>query len=123
MILSAKYNSKQIGVLKYSLELVDRFFEIANQILISFDRGEILDAEARQKLQVFKETCQEDKETLIKAFKDSSDLVVTYVKIFQSEVISNLSSAIISKNLSSDLKYLIASTLNSFETLQKNIKK
>ena len=121
--MSAKYNSKQIGVLKYSLELVDRFFEIANQILISFDRGEILDAEARQKLQVFKETCQEDKETLIKAFKDSSDLVVTYVKIFQSEVISNLSSAIISKNLSSDLKYLIASTLNSFETLQKNIKK
>ncbi len=123
LILSAKYTSEQIEMLRYSLGMVDRFFNVVESIIISFDRGEILDAEVRQKLQVFKESCQEDKENLAKVFKDNSDVVVTYVKIFQSEVISNLSSAIVSQNLSGDLKYITISTLSSFEMLQKNIKK
>ena len=121
LILSSKYKNEQIKTLRYSLEMVDRFFETMNQIVVSYDRAEILDAEVRQKLQVFKEKCQVDKENFTNVFKESGDLIKTYVKIFQSEVISNISSAILSNNLSSDLKYIVVSTLSSFEKLQKNI--
>ena len=123
LVLSAQYTSEQIDILKHSISLVNRFFDRVQDISVSFDRAEILDAEARQKLQVFKETCQLEKENLSKAFSNGSDVVVTYVKIFQNEVISNLSSLIVSQNLSGDMKYIMVSTLVSFETFQKNIKK
>ena len=123
LILSADYSQEQLNALKYSINLINRFFDKVYEILISYDRGEILDAEVRQKLQIYQENCQQDKETFAKAFQSSSENIVTYVKIFQSEVISNLSAMIISQNLSSDIKYMIVSTLTSFETLQKNIKK
>ena len=123
LVMSSKYTSEQIQTLRYSIEVVDRFFETVSDISLSFDRGELLDAEVRQKLQIFKERCQEDKENLTKMFKDSSDVITTYVKIFQSEVISNLSSVIVSQNMSSDIKCMICSTLSSFENFQKNVKK
>lgn len=123
LIISAKFTQQQIEALKYSLGLVNRFFDKLSDLILRFDRAELLDAEVRQKLQVFKESCQEDKENLSKAFQSSGENIVTYVKIFQSEVISNLSMLIISQNLSSDMKYVLISTLDSFETLQKNIKK
>lgn len=123
LIISAEFSQSQIETLKYSLNLVSRFFDKVSELILSFDRAELLDAEVRQKLQVFKESCQEDKETLSKAFQNSSENIVTYVKIFQNEAISNLSMLIVSQNLSSDMKYALVSTLASFETLQKNIKK
>ena len=123
LILSSNYTSSQIEQIKYSLDMVNRFYEKVYDICLAFDRNEILDAEAKQKLQVFKESCQEDKESLSKCFQNSSDKIATYVKIFQSEVISNLSMLIVSQNLSSDMKYSIISTFASFQTLQKNIKK
>lgn len=123
LIISVKFSQSQIETLKYSLNMVCRFFDKVSELILSFDRAELLDAEVRQKLQVFKESCQEDKETLSKAFQNSGENIVTYVKIFQSEAISNLSMLIVSQNLSSDMKYALVSTLASFETLQKNIKK
>ena len=123
LIISASLTQNQIDALKYSLNIVNRFFDKIYYLSQSYDRAELLDAEVRQKLQVFKESCQEDKETLSKAFQNSSENIVTYVKIFQSEAISNLSMLIVSQNLSSDMKYALISTLASFETLQKNIKK
>lgn len=123
LVLNSEFSSEQIRSLKYGLETVDRFFETMQNITLSFDRGEILDAEARHKLQVFKETCQADKEIFSKAFKDSGENIVTYVKIFQNEVISNLSTISVSQNLSSDLKYITLSTIVSFERLQNNVRK
>ena len=123
LVLNSTYSSEQIKALRYGIAMVDRFFETMQNITICLDRGEILDAEARQKLQIFKETCQQDKETMSNTFKDSSDYFVTYVKIFHSEVISNLSTLVVSQNLSSDLKYITISTLVSFEKLQQNVKK
>ena len=123
LVLNSNYSAEQIKALRRGISMIDRFFDAVQEITVCFDRGEILDAEARQKLQVFKETCQADKETITKAFKDSGDYFVTCVKIFHSEVISNLSTLIVSQNLSSDLKYITISTLVSFEKLQQNVKK
>lgn len=123
LVLNSNYASEEIKLLKHSFTLVNRFFESVQNISLAFDRGEILDAEARQKLQLFKETCQAERENLAKAFSSSSDVAITYVKIFQSEVISNLASLIVSQNLSSDMKYLLISTLVSFGELEKSIKK
>lgn len=123
LVLNSNFSSTEIKELRRGIEIVDRFFETIHEITISFDMGEILDAEVRQKLQIFKETCQENKETFAKAFKDSGENIVTYVKIFHNEIISNLSALIISKNLSSDLKYISISTLVSFERFQQNVRK
>lgn len=123
LITSIKFSSEQIAALKHSLSVVNRAFENLYNVCLSFDRGEILDAEARQKLQLFKEICQEDKESLNKVFQNNFESLVTRVKIFQSEVISNISMLLISKNLSCDIKYSMVSILDSFLALQKNIKK
>ena len=48
---------------------------------------------------------------------------ITNVKIFNSEVISSLNAVILSDNLSVDLKYTIASLINSFLTLENSITK
>ncbi|HAJ77900.1 MAG TPA: hypothetical protein DCO89_02390 [Clostridiales bacterium] len=123
LIISLELTNEQIRVLKHSTALVNTAFENLYNIVLSLDRGEIMDAEARQKLQVFKEICLEDKETFNKAFQNNLETVITRVKIFQSEVISNISMLLISQNLSSDIKYSIASILDSFSLLQKNIRK
>lgn len=123
LITSISFSSEQITAIKHSLNIVNTAFDKLYEVCLSLDRGEILDAEARQKLQVFKEICQEDKESLNKLFQNNFESVVTRVKIFQSEIISNISMLLISKNLSSDIKYSIISILDNFLTLQKNIKK
>ena len=123
LIISADFSSEQITTLKHCISLVNSAFENLYDVVLSLDRGEILDAEARQKLQVFKELCLEDKETLNRVFQNNFENIVTRVKIFQSEVISNYSMLLLSKNLSSDIKYSMASILNSFLILQNSIKK
>ena len=123
LIISLELKTEQIAALKHCCGVVNRAFDSLYEIVLCLDRGEILDAEARQKLQVFKEICLEDKETFNKAFQNNLETAITRVKIFQSEVISNISMLLISQNLSSDIKYSIASILDSFLTLQKNITK
>lgn len=123
LIVSKDYLTEQIETLKTCLKLVNSTFDNLYDICISFDKGEILEAEAKQKLQVFRETCQLDKETLSKQFQGNCDNFVTNVKIFQSEVVSGISALILSENLSVDIKWTIASVLESFSTLQKNITK
>ncbi len=123
LIVSAEFTNEQIKTLKYSLEIVDRFFETMNDIVVSFDKKEILAVEAKNKMQLFKEKCQIDKENLSKQFKNNSSAVVTYVNIYLSEVISNLSALVLSQNLSCDIKYTIVNSLVSFEKLQKDIRK
>lgn len=119
MIIAKSFSSEEITALKHSLALVNRAYERLYQICVSLDRGEILDAEAKQKLQVFKETCQEEKESFNHIFQNNFESIVSRVKIFQSEVISNLSMILISQNTSSDIKYAIASIIDNFITLQK----
>lgn len=123
LVLSSDYTSEQISALKTSLDLVNRTFEKLYEVCVSFDKGEILEAEAKQKLQVFRETCQLEKENLSNTFKDNCDNIVTNVKIFQSEIVASLSALSLSSNFSVDTKYTMASVLNSFLSLENNVTK
>ena len=123
LVLSADYTAEQITELKNSLNLVNHCHQKLYDVCISLDKGEILDAEAKQKLQVFIENCQYQKQNLAKVFADNCDNVVTNVKIFESELISGLNALALSQNLSIDIKYTIASIINSFIIAQKNISK
>ena len=123
LIISKSFSNQGINALKQGLGLVNRAYDKLYKICISLDRGEILDAEAKQKLQVFKETCQEEKESFNLVFQNNFESIVSRVKIFQSEVISNISMILISQNTSSDIKYAIASIIDSFLSLQKNLTK
>ena len=123
LVLSAEYTTEQITALKNSLDLVNQSQQKLYEVRISLDKGEILDAEAKQKLQIFNETCQYQKQNLSKVFLDNCDNIVTNVKIFQSELISCLNSIMLSDSLSIDIKYTMASIINSFLTMQKNITK
>lgn len=121
LVLSAEYTIEQITALKNTLNLVNQSHQKLYDICLSFDKGEILDAEAKQKLQVFNETCQYQKQNLSKVFLDNCDNIVTNVKIFASELISNINALVLSNNLSIDIKYTMASIINSFLSLQNNI--
>ena len=123
LIISSEYSSKQIEALKNALCLVNDAYNSLSNIVISLDRGEILDAEARQKLKLFEETCRVKKESFSNAFQNDYQNLTTRVKIFLSETISNISSLAISQNLSSDIKYQTVSILSSFVSLQENVKK
>ena len=123
LVLTADYTSQQINELKNSLQMVNLCYQKLYEVCISLDKGEILSAEAKQKLQVFKESCQYQKEKLSNVFADNCDNIVTNVKIFNSEVISSLNAVILSDNLSVGLKYTIASLINSFLTLENSITK
>lgn len=123
LIISKSFTNQEITCLKNALGLVNRAYEKLYEICVSLDRGEILDAEAKQKLQVFKETCQEEKESFNLVFQNNLENIISRVKIFQSEVISNISMILISQNTSSDIKYATASIIDSFLLLQKNITK
>lgn len=123
LVLSADYAAEQISALKNCLDLVNQSYKKLYEVCISLDKGEILDAEAKQKLQVFKENCQYQKQSLSNMFADNCDNVVTNVKIFASELITSINAVILSDNLSVDIKYTIAGILNSFLSLQKNITK
>lgn len=123
LVLSTSYTAEQISELKNCLQIVNLCFQKLYDVCISLDKGEILGAEAKQKLQVFKESCQYTIQKFTNAFKDNCDVAITNVKIFNSEVISCLNAIMLSDNLSVDLKYTNASILNSFLTLQKSITK
>ena len=123
LVMTATLESEQISALKQALHIIDEFFDKLQNIILSFDRAELLDAEVRQKLQILKEYCQSERESFSKALASCSEKIVTYVKIFQTEIVSNISSLVLSKNLSSDMKYVLFGTLASFENLQKNVKK
>ncbi|MGN1213133.1 MAG: hypothetical protein ACI4TZ_03725 [Christensenellales bacterium] len=123
LVLSTEYTSAQITALKNSLDLVNQSHQKLYDVCISLDKGEILDAEAKQKLQVFKESCQYQKESLAKVFLDNCDNIVTHVKIFESELISSLNALVLSDNLSVDIKYTMASILNSFLSMENSITK
>ena len=123
LIISSSYNSQQIEALKSALSLVDDAYSSLSEIVISLDRAEILDAEARQKLKLFEETCRLRKESFSKAFQNDYQNLITRVKIFLSETISNISTLSISQNLSSDIKYQTVSILSSFLSLEQNVKK
>lgn len=123
LIINQSFLANQINALKYALQLVNRAYQTLTDIVQTFDRAELLDAEARQKLQVFRETCQQDKTNFDLAFQNNYESIVTSVKIFQAEVISSLSALLISKNLSSDIKYAICGTISGFCTLQTSVTK
>ncbi len=123
MIISKSFSGEEITALKHALGLVNRSYEKLYQICVSLDRGEILDAEAKQKLQVFKETCQEEKESFNQVFQNNFESIVSRVKIFQGEVISNISMILIGQNTSSEIKYAIASVVDNFISLQKTLTK
>lgn len=123
MIVSQEYTSEQIKNIKNGLNLVNNTFDKLYGISLSLDRGEILQAEAKQKLQVFKETCQRDREMFNNAFKDNCDNLITNVKIFQSEVISNIGALMLSDKINSDIKYTNALIIDMFAKILKNIEK
>ena len=110
LVVSSEYTNEQLSALKTALDMVNRSFNKLYQTSLSLDKKEILEAEARQKLQVFKETCQEDKQSLTNTFKDNCDNLITNVKIFESEVISSIGALLLSENLSADIKYINALT-------------
>ena len=122
LTIKNQFSAEQISVLKQSLQLVDLCYENLSKISHSLDLGEIFDAEARQKLQVFKESCQQTEQTLHKAFQNVFENVVINVKIFNSEVISSITMLGASQNLSSDVKYVLASIMDSFTKLQSKVK-
>ena len=80
-------------------------------------------AEAKQKLQVFKETCQMEKEAFTKVFVNNCDVIVTNVKILESEVISNIGTLLLSDNLKGDIKYSASNLLSYFLTFETNVTK
>ena len=123
LIINQSLSASQINALKYALQLVNRAHQTLTNIVQAFDKSEILDTEARQKLQVFRETCQLDKQNFDLAFQNNYESIVTRAKIFQAEVISSISALLISKNLSSDIKYAICGTISSFCTLQNSVTK
>ena len=115
------YTKEELNCLKKSLMLVNQSSEELYNLSISFDKKELLEAEAKQKLQVFRETCQMQKESLSKAFSEDCDNLVTNVKIFQSEVIYSLSALLLSDNFSVDIKWTMASVINNFANMQISI--
>lgn len=123
LILSAEYSAEQLSALKYVLNEVNRAVDAISEIVISFDRGEILEGEAKQKMQVFANSCQQDKEMLTSAFQYCCDGIVTYAKIFCNQTATNVMSANISTNFSSDAKRLMIDIVTNFVDLQKNVKK
>ena len=123
LILSAEYTPEQLSTLKYVLNGVNRSVDTITNIVTSFDRGEILEGEAKQKLQVFANSCQQDKETLAYAFPLCCDNIVAYAKIFCSQTASNANATNLSTNFSSDAKRLMIEIVFNFVDLQKNVKK
>ena len=123
VIISSSFEINQVMMIKDALNLVNRSFESLFQIVNMLDRGEILPAEALSKLEVFAKTCREEKETFANAFQNISENIVTSVKIFQSEVVSDLSILSASNNLSADIKYTILDICQKFVSLQKKILK
>ena len=123
LVLSKSFDAKQLNALKNSLNGVNKAFDCLYNLSISLDRGEIFDAEAKQKLQVFKETCQQDKEMLCQVFQNNFESIVTRAKIFASELVTNIIMLQSSQNLSSDIKYTLASTISSFLQLEQNVTK
>src|SRR5574344_1299282 len=123
LVLSSDFSTDQISAIKYALGLVNRSFDKLYDLTISFDRGEMLEAEVKQKLQIYKESCQSDKESYAKVFENCCENIVTNIKIYQNEVIANLSALILSQNFSSDIKYINISDLVSFSNLQNAVKK
>lgn len=121
LVLSAEYTTEQITTLKNTLNMVNLSHKTLYDICLKIDKGEILDAEAKQKLQVFNETCQYQKQNLSKVFADNCDNIVTNVKIFASELISSINVLMLSNSLSVDIKYTIASIINSFLSLQNKV--
>lgn len=122
LVLSADYSSQQISVLKYCLNAVGRAYQSLAEISQSFDRGEILEGEAKQKLQVFGASCQEDKANLSNVFGSNCDNVVVCAKIFLSEAISAISATNLSTNFASDIKSCLLDIIFDFVSFQKNIK-
>ena len=123
LILTADYKPEQLTTLKYVLNQVNRAVVEISSIITSFDRGEILEGEAKQKLQIFGTSCQQDRESLSNAFPSCCDNIVANAKIFCSQTISYLESTNLSNNFSSDAKNLIVEIVLNFKEFQKNIKK
>ncbi len=123
LVLSKSFDTQQINTLKNSLNCVNKAYENLYNLSLCLDKGELLDAEVKQKLQVFKETCQQDKEMLSQAFQNNFESIVTRAKIFASELVTNIIMLQSSQNLSSDIKYTLASTISSFLQLQQNVTK
>lgn len=123
MILAGDYSSKQLSTLKYSLGQVNRAYNYIFNVISLFDHGEILEGEAKQKLQIFANSCQEDREMLANVFPSCCDNVVVYAKIFCNQTVSNISTTSLSTNFSSDSKMLLTQIVFNFFELQKNVKK
>ena len=123
LIISSNFDMNQILLIKDSLNMVNKIFESLYNIVNMLDRGEILNAEAQQKIQIFKETCREHKESFAKCFQNNFENIITRVKIFQSETISSLTMLSGSQNLSSDIKYAIMNNFYSFASLQNQLLK
>lgn len=121
LVVEKSYTKEELNCLKKSLMLVNQSSEELYNLSISFDKKELLEAEAKQKLQVFRETCQMQKESLSKTFSEDCDNLVTNVKIFQSEVIYSLSALLLSDNFSVDIKWTMASVINNFANMQISI--
>ena len=123
MILSEDYTSKQLSTLKYVLGQVNRAYDYIFDVITSFDRGEILEGEAKQKLQIFANSCQGDREMLTNTFPSCCDNIIVYAKIFCNQTVSNISATCLSTNFSSDSKLLLAQIIFNFLGLQKTVKK
>lgn len=123
LVLGGDYSSQQISVLKYCLNVVGRAYKTLSEISQSFDRGEILEGEAKQKLQVFGTSCQEDKQSLSNVFGTNCDNIVVCAKIFLNETISNISACGLSTNFASDIKQCLINTIFDFANFQKSISK
>ena len=123
LILSAEYTSEQLTTLKYVLNQVNRAVIEISKITTSFDRGEILEGEAKQKLQIFGTSCQQDKESLSNAFPSCCDNIIAHAKIFCNQTVSYVTSTNLSTNFSSDAKNLMIEIVVNFLDFQKNIKK
>ena len=123
LVLKAEYTAEQITELKNCLQLANLCQQNMYAICLSLDKGEILPAEAKQKLQNFKETCQFKCQQFFEQFAGNVDNVVTNIKIFAREVLSSQNALLLSENLSVDIKYTMCSILSSFANLQTSIAK
>ena len=123
LVISSNYTQQELSNIKNAIAVFEKSFDELYQTSLSLDRGEILSAEAKQKLQVFKETCQMGKETFAKVFANNCDVIVTNVKILQSEVISNIGTLLLSDNLKGDIKYCASNLLSYFLTFEANVTK
>src|SRR5574344_893772 len=114
LVISVSFSTEQIKWLRMILNLANENFITLSDICNSLDRGEIMDAEAKQKLQIFSESCQEQRESFANVFQNHTENIIIRAKIFVSNLISNLSQLAVSQNLSSNIKYCNIMTIESF---------